>query len=1843
MKKYKRFFASLMVFLLILSNMNLTVLAAGSDSEGDPEPDPFEGMINISSDWRGSVMGDNGGQSNINSDNFEITENGDGTVTLKSINNRGKIAGSSEGIAYYFEDVPADANYKLSATAHVDSWTANNQVSFGLMLRGNILENQNQGTFTGDYVAVGALDQVMKGFYKYEESGIQKNDHVFESAAVPTADQQYDLTIEKSGNLYIISVNGEEMIIEDYNGEINYAGLFTSRNTVVTFSNINFEMEGQVDLGDWEFSAFGDNTRTSDRNQDPTVTENGVRIVATGGKISSSVDGISFYHKKVPADANFEITTRATVNSINGGDNQVSFGLMLRDEIGEHGTSGGHEANYVALGALDLNNQSIAGVKGFYKVGSEQIKLDPFSQLRVPGENEVYDLSIRKSGDTYVVTANGIESDPLTLDNLFTDNIFAGLYVARGADVTFSNFDIKVDARVVEELVVDASDMNTEILMGQNLDLTGLKVTAKFSDGSEQALSQSDYIVTGFNSSEVGTNTITINYNGKTAQVNLDIMGLTVTDLEIRYFPAKTDYFKGDVFDPQGFSVIAHYNNGQSMQLNAEQYTFSINSIGLTEGNQFVFEDAGTTEVIVQSTETPEITTTFNVYVKDTEIEGLEIKRLPVKQLYFIGDELDLAGLSLYAKYGNGDSVRLTADEYTVSSLDTSTPGEREVTLTHKGKTATLSFEVKVKELVAIEVTNYPQTTYVVGEELALTELEISRVYDNEDRAVLAKDAYTVETSSFDNENAGTYAMEVVPNDTSINPISFSVTVREAVEVEWKSMRFGQSTSDARNYVNEKGGTVEIVALEGGGKITGDHDGISFYYTELDASEDNFVLSADIKVVEYAKTPHDGQESFGIMARDAVNDVQDASVFASNIAAIGGFSGGTREANGTQLFARTGVVAADGEGSQGVQRIMLNNERPAANNTYPETEYRLTLAKTNSGFVGQLNDGQETTIFEPEILNVQDGKMYVGFYTARLATIEVNNIEFTVTAAATDAPRVEPPAEPVTPNFEYLSLSRTPLTNYDLLIRPNVNGVVTVKQGLEVIARDVEVIAGEILEVPATLTGNSTTNFSTTFLPDDTQFLTSYNQIVHNVTVSNKTFAEGGDIYVSPTGTPNGDGTRENPLNLDTAIDYVKPGQHIFVMEGNYVRNSNIEIKKFNDGTEDAMKHLFADPDATTRPVIDFDRRSEGVVHSGSYWHVKGLDFARSAGNTKGYTIGGSHNIIENVSLYEHGDTGLQISRTDTTENNRDNWPSYNLILNNISFDNRDPSENNADGFAAKLTVGNGNVFEGNVSHNNIDDGWDLYTKVGTGPIGVVTLRNNIAFGNGTLTNGYEGNAGKNGFKLGGEGVHVPHIIENNLAFDNGYFGITSNSNPGLVTRNNIGFNNVGANLSLTTYAHIPTDFTIDGFVSLRTDAVPKANDNYPSHLNADNNYMFRSGQTANLAGEEPSEEIFESMQQIFNFNDQGEIVSVKRNADGEIQWGDLWAVYNEFMGIEVQAEVEVDEDQPETGSVSNEKIEKLAPQGKLAVNAANVSRVSFTSEQVDILVEKGTTVEIDRSSVKVSIPAIHFNSGKGITIDVTEQEQTNVIVPAYKQVRSKIYKFTISDGENVISEFGENPVVLAFQVDSDNVTDVNNLRVAKLNEATDEWEVREGGDYSNGVFTYSTNSFSIYTVLEVENVDPGTGDENVDPGTGDENVDPGTGDENVDPGTGDENVDPGTGDENVDPGTGDENVDPGTGDENVDPGTGDENVDPGTGDENVDPGTGDENVDPGTKVSEEASNDVNEDNTASDESSKEETKEDELPNTFSGLYNFLLIGLALITLGLALFFVKGRREKNLV
>ncbi|MBR0485477.1 MAG: right-handed parallel beta-helix repeat-containing protein, partial [Oscillospiraceae bacterium] len=298
----------------------------------------------------------------------------------------------------------------------------------------------------------------------------------------------------------------------------------------------------------------------------------------------------------------------------------------------------------------------------------------------------------------------------------------------------------------------------------------------------------------------------------------------------------------------------------------------------------------------------------------------------------------------------------------------------------------------------------------------------------------------------------------------------------------------------------------------------------------------------------------------------------------------------------------------------------------------------------------------------------------------------------------------------------------------------------------------------------STETTKTTTATETTAEPAGTQAPANYAQI----------------IYASPNGSGSGS-SASDPTDVLTAIKNVPAGGCIYLLEGTYKYTDTILIDQNNSGSSGKYKTMSAYNGA--KVVFDFTGQTvsssaRGFVLDGSYWHFYGFEIYNAGDN--GLLLSGNNNIVEMMVFNDNEDTGLQISRYRTDAAAIADWPTNNLVKNCTSKNNCDEATmENADGFAAKLTCGEGNIFDGCISYNNSDDGWDLYAKEETGPIGVVTLKNCIAFRNGFTEDGRGyGDCDGNGFKLGGGGIGTRHKVENCLAFENLNCGFTDNNNP---------------------------------------------------------------------------------------------------------------------------------------------------------------------------------------------------------------------------------------------------------------------------------------------------------------------------------------------------------------------------------------------------------------------------------------------------------------------------------
>lgn len=776
-------------------------------------------------------------------------------------------------------------------------------------------------------------------------------------------------------------------------------------------------------------------------------------------------------------------------------------------------------------------------------------------------------------------------------------------------------------------------------------------------------------------------------------------------------------------------------------------------------------------------------------------------------------------------------------------------------------------------------------------------------------------------------------------------------TARAEAERIWKFTEFGTSTNPERNnmeMIDSDNLTVKLnsctfnpetgAIIDKGGKFESFFDGLSFYYTVIDPKKENWELTATV-TVDYQNPKVDGQEGFGLIAMDKLGiDGEPMVVAYTNSAGIISkkftthVNGAKKEIkNGlgarfvTGLTPETVKLGDAGISKDGTSKQMAFSYDQNSDAIKTGDVYRITLKKDNTGYhaiykreIASEDTVEEYILYDPEnnkLLQLDSKNVYVGLAVARGVNATFSDIVFKTSDPAKDAPGIPEPPELV-PLTTLIDCPPTYYKNsYPFVFSSNAQGTIHIetKDG-EVLVKEDKVEANidykNTIKIPS-----KGTDLLVTFKPEEgwrpapkqvvaqfnaelKDYEENYKAVTYTHSISVRSFGRK-ELFVSPEGDAFGDGSRAKPLDIITAVNYCKPGQTIILTGSTYLVPSGLMIERGNDGTASARKTLKSDKG--TRVVLDFSRcglKSGGSAFNlfGNYWTLENFDITGSPDDVKALQIAGHYNIVSMVDAYLNGDTGIQIAGRGAEPFAK--WPSHNIVYGCESFGNSDPAQNNADGFAAKLTVGEGNIFRNCVSHHNVDDGWDLYAKVETGPIGATILENCITYANGTKLDG-TGKGDGNGFKMGGDGINVPHILRNSITWGNGVNGITCNSNPGLQLDHVISAYN--GDYGVTLYGKgkaeaYPRTFKTTGVVSFsngRDDNLKEPTEYNKEQVKDLSNYFFNGAGAANAANavlKEKENYVSVDVSKYKNgYNADKTFNRIPRDEKGVFQLGDLF------------------------------------------------------------------------------------------------------------------------------------------------------------------------------------------------------------------------------------------------------------------------------------------------------------------------------------------------------------------
>ena len=245
--------------------------------------------------------------------------------------------------------------------------------------------------------------------------------------------------------------------------------------------------------------------------------------------------------------------------------------------------------------------------------------------------------------------------------------------------------------------------------LNETKDLTGGQVQAIMASGtatSPVAMTDSQVVVTGYNTTSVGVKTITVQYKEfiKTFDITVED---NLSGMIIKTLPTKLDYKYGESLDLTGGTIEVTKESGAKEIINMTSSMVSgYNS--KTIGNQIL---RVTYEGITQQ---------FSVNVKDyiTKLKVIP----PTKTKYEYGEDIDLTGgkVSLVTASGKiKETVDLTAAM--ISGFESKKEGTQNINVSYKGFNS--SFNVNVKDTIkAISMASMPnKTSYKYGEDIDAT------------------------------------------------------------------------------------------------------------------------------------------------------------------------------------------------------------------------------------------------------------------------------------------------------------------------------------------------------------------------------------------------------------------------------------------------------------------------------------------------------------------------------------------------------------------------------------------------------------------------------------------------------------------------------------------------------------------------------------------------------------------------------------------------------------------------------------------------------------------------------------------------------------------------------------------------------------------------------------------------------------------------------------------------------------------------------------------------------------------------------------------------------------------
>lgn len=239
---------------------------------------------------------------------------------------------------------------------------------------------------------------------------------------------------------------------------------------------------------------------------------------------------------------------------------------------------------------------------------------------------------------------------------------------------------------LLKQIAITTPPDETAYEIGDTVDLTGIVVTAYYSDGSNKQVTNYTYSPTIISSNNDTEITISYTEDGITKTTIQEVtVGNTpnLTMIEISVLPDKTEYKAGEFFDPTGMLVRAYFDDGSNKLVKG--YTYSPN--GALTKNDTTITVSYTKKGIIK-------TTSFNITI--IYLDRIAITQAPTYTSYYDDQSFNTQGMEVTAYYSDNSSAVVTNYTYSPSGILPYGTTQIVVSYTEGGITATTTQAITV-------------------------------------------------------------------------------------------------------------------------------------------------------------------------------------------------------------------------------------------------------------------------------------------------------------------------------------------------------------------------------------------------------------------------------------------------------------------------------------------------------------------------------------------------------------------------------------------------------------------------------------------------------------------------------------------------------------------------------------------------------------------------------------------------------------------------------------------------------------------------------------------------------------------------------------------------------------------------------------------------------------------------------------------------------------------------------------------------------------------------------------------------------------------------------------------